>query len=465
MPDRRRRGPEPTDPYIPHHGSTGYSVAHYDLDLSYAVQTNRLDGRAVIDVVARETVDALRFDLIGLDVKKVSVGGRKPKRFAVRDGALEVRLAAPAPSGTRLRVDIRYSGSPSPVVGRWGEVGWEELTDGVIVAGQPEGAPSWFPCNDRPGDKATYRIAVATDPDYAVVVGGRPSVPRRGAGHVRWEYTQDRPTSPYLMTVQIGRYERFDLPGAGVVQAAYVPPRLRARAAHDLGRQRQMMDLFEHLFGPYPFGEYAVVVTDDDLEIPLEAQALSIFGANHVDGGRRSERLVAHELAHQWFGNSVGVATWQHIWLNEGFACYSEWLWWDHLRTRSVDTAARNAYLGLAASRQDLVIADPGPELMFDDRVYKRGALTLHAIRAALGDVAFFAMVREWVSDHADGTVTTDDFLDHLRRHDPDGESVVLARRWLLHADLPDLPRLGAPGRHSGLPERVARVARRVTPG
>ena len=99
-----------------------------------------------------------------------------------------------------------------------------------------------------------------------------------------------------------------------------------------------MMKLFVKLFGPYPLSTgYTVVVTDDDLEIPLEAQGISIFGANHCDGTRSSERLIAHELAHQWFGNSVTVRRWRDIWLHEGFACYAEWLWSEESGGRSAD--------------------------------------------------------------------------------------------------------------------------------
>ena len=130
--------------------------------------------------------------------------------------------------------------------------------------------------------------------------------------------------APYLATLQIGRYQRLRARHRRLL----VPPRLLAAAEHDLARQPEMMALFEERFGPYPFAAgYTVVVTDDDLEIPLEAQGLSVFGANHMDGRRGSERLVAHELAHQWFGNSLTVGRWRDIWLHEGFACYAEWLW------------------------------------------------------------------------------------------------------------------------------------------
>jgi aminopeptidase len=201
------------------------------------------------------------------------------------------------------------------------------------------------------------------------------------------------------------------------------------------------MKLFCRLFGPYPFDGYTVVVTDDPLEIPLEAQGIAVFGSNHLDGRRGSERLVAHELAHAWFGNSLTPANWQHIWLNEGFACYAEWLWSEESGGPTAAQQVSKAYSRLSGLDQDLVISDPGPELMFDDRLYKRGAITLHVLRLQLGDDPFFELLRTWTSQNRHGTVTTDAFISLAADFGSASDVLELFRRWLDEAALPALPR------------------------
>jgi aminopeptidase N len=200
-----------------------------------------------------------------------------------------------------------------------------------------------------------------------------------------------------------------------------------------------MMKLFNKLFGPYPLSTgYTVVVTDDDLEIPLEAQGISIFGANHCDGSRRAERLIAHELAHQWFGNSVTARRWRDIWLHEGFACYAEWLWSENSGGRSADEWAKYYYDRLKQSPQDLLLSDPGPRDMFDDRVYKRGALTLHMLRKRIGDKSFFALLRDWTERYCHSTVFTDDFTGLAANH-TDKTLKPLWEAWLYSRELPAL--------------------------
>ena len=189
---------------------------------------------------------------------------------------------------------------------------------------------------------------------------------------------------------------------------------------------------------------YGIVVTADELEIPLEAQGLAVFGSNHVDGHGGSERLVAHELAHQWFGNSVGVGAWRDIWLNEGFACYAEWIWSEASGSVSADALAHQFRAELARLPMDLRIGDPGPARMFDDRVYKRGALTLHAVRMTVGDVAFFDLLHAWTARHRHGTASTSDFVE-LAESRTGAALRSLFDAWRYAAALPLLP--SAPAR------------------
>ncbi|UQX87736.1 M1 family metallopeptidase [Jatrophihabitans telluris] len=428
------------DPYLPESGNGGYRVTRYDLELSYRVSSNRLSGTVEISAVATQQLSRFSVDAHELRVSKVVVNGRRAAKTTQRGSKLHIWPDRPIRVGGALSVEIRYTANPAPRSGPWGEVGWEELTDGVIVAGQPNGAPTWYPCNDHPSEKASYRFTITADSPYTVVANGVLTERRTHSSQTTWVYEQAQPMASYLATVQIGQYERLALATETVPVTLVLPPRLGAAARADFGDQPRMIETFARLFGPYPHPGYTVVVTDDDLEIPLEAQGISIFGANHVDGHAGSERLIAHELAHQWFGNSVSIRSWQHIWLNEGFACYAEWLWSEFSGGASADKLARRTWERLDDLPQDLTIAAPGARSMFDDRLYKRGALTLHAVRLSLGDDAFFDMLQQWTAEHRDATVTTDEFIRHVARF-RDQSLAGLFNAWLFDRDLPSLPK------------------------
>jgi aminopeptidase N len=371
----------------------------------------------------------------------VSVNGRSV-HYAHRAGKLRLRPAPALAAGAEFTVEVHYVGPPQPVRSFWGEIGWDRLTDGALVASQPTGAPSWFPCHDRLGDKASYRISVTTASPYTVLANGILVSRTTGASTTTWVYEQAEPMATYLATVHIGRYDLVELAAAPVLQVAAVPSRLIPAAMYDFGRQHEMLSAFQSLFGEYPFAGYSVVVADDELEVPVEAQGLSTFGTNHVDGQRGAEHLVAHELAHQWFGNSLTVADWRDIWLHEGFAQYAEWLWSEVSGAEPADRHAARAWAVLAALPQDLVLANPGQQRTFDDRVYQRGALTLHALRAAIGDTAFFALLREWAEIHRHGTVNTAQFTGLAQRHTRRPLDVLFSG-WLQQPRLPALPGTG----------------------
>lgn len=428
------------DPYFPQHGNGGYRTTEYDLELDYRPHSGRLSARARITAVAEQALSEFALDLGPFRVDRVLVDGARPARYTHRADKLRIRPARALPAGASFTVEVRYTGVPKPVRTRdWGDLGWEQLEDGALVASQPTGAPSWFPCNDRPGDKASYRITVTAPSPYTVVANGTLVARTISASATTWVYEQPAPMASYLATVQIGMYELIDIAVGPVPQPAAVPQRLLVEARHDFARQPQMMTVFQDFFGPYPFDDYAAVVVDEELDVPVEAQGLSIFGTNHVDGRRGHERLIAHELSHQWFGNSVTIADWQHIWLNEGFAKYAEWLWSEVSGGPSTAAHAAKSRTRLALMRQDIRIADPGARKIFDDRVYQRGALTLHALRTVIGHAAFVSLLREWTATHRHSTVTTEDFTAMAQRHSahPLGGLFTM---WLFDTKLPTLP-------------------------
>jgi aminopeptidase N len=428
------------DPYLPHNGNFGYRVSRYELELEYKVAINRLSGTATITAVTLAELRTFTLDLSSaLSVTKVSVNGGRPAAFNSSGGKLSIALSSALPAGAAMTIVVRYGGTPRPIRSLWGDVGFEELTEGVLVAGQPNGAASWFPCDDHPSSKASYRIAISTENPYRAIANGELTSRRTRAAMTTWTYELAEPTSTYLITLQIGVYESHRLQKSPVLIEAALPSRLKRNFDHDFGRQPQMMKLFTKRFGPYPLSAgYTVVVTDDDLEIPLEAQGISIFGANHCNGNRDSERLIAHELAHQWFGNSVTARRWRDIWLHEGFACYAEWLWSEESGGQTADEWARHYYERLADSPHDLLLSDPGPRDMFDDRVYKRGALTLHVLRGVIGDDNFFALLRDWTKRHRHSTAVTDDFTG-LAANYADVSLRPLFDAWLYSKDVPPL--------------------------
>jgi aminopeptidase N len=428
------------DPYVPGHGTDAYRVLRYELELDYKLASNRLNGRAVLRAVAARRTSAVVLDMTGLRALKIQLDGSRVRRFTQRAEQLVVHCEQPLDPGAEFTLDIRYAGNPEPRKGLWGEVGWEELTDGVLVAGQPNGAPSWFPCNDHPRNKSSYRISVTTDAGYRAVCNGLLVGHTSRSSRQTWVYEQAEPMATYLATVQIGRYELLTLPEAGgVAQHVAVPASCVGSARAGLARQPDMMRAFIGCFGPYPFREYTVVVADDELEIPLEAQSLSILGRNHLGADWESQRLIAHELAHQWFGNSLTLSTWSDIWLHEGVACSAEWIWSEEAGIMTVQERAAAAWRKLDSGIQDILVGDPGPELMFDDRVYKRGALALHALRRRCGDLAFFALLQEWTRSKVHASVSTAEFiLTADRVTGLDSESLL--HPWLFEEALPALP-------------------------
>ncbi|MEH1100948.1 M1 family metallopeptidase [Micromonospora sp. CPCC 205561] len=427
------------DPYVPGAGNGGYDVADYRLAVRYDPATDRLSGRAVLTATATTGLSRFNLDLAGLDVSRVAVDGRPAG--AGRDGdELVVTPRDGLPRGTRFSVEVEYSGVPAARAdGQLGSGGFLHTGDGAIALGQPWSAATWFPVNDHPSDKATYDIEATVPDGLAALSNGVPGEKSSSGGWTTWRWRERAPMASYLTTLVIGDYRVRTGTHAGRPMVTAVPASLPETGpeAASLARTGEIADFLASRFGPYPFDSYGGIVVDDGrIGYALETQSRPVYGPAFFRGGRPNLAVVAHELAHQWFGNSVALSRWSDIWLNEGFASYAEWLWEEHDGGR---TAQRNFELEYAATDWSRPSVDPGRSRLFGAAVYKRGALAVHALRRTVGDDTFFRILRTWTAERRGGNATTQDLVA-LAERVADKPLRPLFDAWLVGAAAPALP-------------------------
>jgi aminopeptidase N len=396
------------DPYFPLAGNGGYHVDHYDLTLRYDPTSGHLDGSAVL--TARATQDLSRFDLDfkGLKVTALSVDNARTDYR--RDGQ-ELVITPPRllQQGEEFRVTVTYSGTPKPVTDPDGSLdGWIPTDDGAFVAGEPQGAMTWFPANNHPKDKSSYDITVTVPEGRTAVSNGILVRQRTAHGHTTFHWRQSEPMAAYLATATVGKFkvEQYTTrDGIRVYNA--VDPREASEAAPVLKKLPSVLEWESKLFGPYPFrGAGSIVDRAPDVGYALETQSRPLY-----DSAPDLSTLV-HENAHQWFGDSVSLTAWKDIWLNEGFATYAEWLYSEQ---HGGDSAQKTFDKLYARPASDHLWAfppgDPGSgENIFDTPVYERGAMALHELRTAVGDRTFFRILRTWAAAHRDGNGRTAQF-------------------------------------------------------
>jgi aminopeptidase N len=398
------------DPYFPAYGNGGYDVAGYDLNLRYDPKTGKLGGTATITATATQDLSRLNFDLAGLAATRVTVDGREATSRAEKN-ELVVTPAAGIPSGAAFTVLVAYEGMPKALQNdELGDGGWMRTADGGFAVGQPESASTWFPVNDHPSDKATFTLAMAVPEGTEAISNGVAGPVSTAGGWTTWRWSESKPLASYLSFVAIGQFRVSSSTHRGKPMVIAVPEELPADgpAAKALARTGEIADYLESLFGPYPFDSYGGVVIDDDrLGYALETQSRPVYGTVFFRSGPDTV-VVAHELAHQWYGDSVAIERWSDIWLNEGLATYAEWLWQEHEGAATVDQSFDREYAGMDWSQPP---GNPGAGRIFGDPVYQRGAMTVHALRRDVGDQVFFALLKSWAAEHRDGNVSTADFI------------------------------------------------------
>ncbi|PBC85194.1 MULTISPECIES: M1 family metallopeptidase [unclassified Streptomyces] len=399
------------DPYFPQLGNGGFDALHYDLGVSYHPGSGRLDGRTTLTARATQNLSAFDLDLQKLTVDSVRVNGRRA-HFTRSGDEISVRPDFPLRRGKKFTVTLAYHGVPQALSGPivfGSDYGWMKTKDGVFVACEPNAASTWFPSSDHPDDKATYDIRIDAPKGLTGVSNGRliSSGQAHGRSYAHWR--ESRPMATYLATATIGKFDvrTGTTPGGTPVYVA-IDPTLPTGTIDVYKVTAEVTDYWSKVFGPYPFEETGAIVDDmPQAGFSLEVQSKPAYSAV------RSEGTIVHEVAHQWFGDSVSVKQWKDIWLNEGFASYAQWLWTEHRGTLSAHDAFRKAYDARPASDAfwKVKVADPQRDTMFAQAVYSRGAMTLQALRERIGDRAFFKLLPAWTSAHRYGNANTAQFI------------------------------------------------------
>jgi aminopeptidase N len=312
-----------------------------------------------------------------------------------------------------------------------------KTTDGVFVACEPNAASTWFPSSDHPADKATYDIRIKAPKGLTGVSNGRLISTYDKGGSTVTHWRENRPMATYLATATIGKFDvkTGTTPAGTPIYVAIDPVLANSNSVDVYAVTAEATDYWSQVFGPYPFEETGAIVDDmPEAGFSLEVQSKPAYSAV------RSETTIVHELAHQWFGDSVSVERWKDIWLNEGFATYAQWLWSEHKGIRS----AHDSFLAGYNSRPGdsafwgTVVADPQRDTMFASAVYQRGAMTLQMLRERIGDTAFFKLLPAWTKLHKYGNANTADFI-HLAERISGQQLDDLFQTWLFTTGKPAL--------------------------
>jgi aminopeptidase N len=403
------------DTYYPGIGNGGYDVAHYDLDLKYDPATHVLDGVATITAAATQNLCRFNLDLRGLDVASVRVDHR-PADFT-RDGReLIITPRQPLKAASGFVVQVAYSGEPGPApVDPDGFIdGWNYTENGSYTSTPPQGADTWYPNNNTTNDKATFTFTVTVPADRQVMSNGQLISSRVHKDTSTWVWEETEPMATYLATVNIGKFTilRDTTPSGLPIINGIRPDQLTDEARERLAGIPDILEFFGEKFGPYPFSSVGAIVDVTNAGYQMETQTRPEFTS------ARGLRALAHELAHQWFGDNVAARRLRDVWLSEGFATFANWLYVEHTGGTTAQQSFNNQYQRDASqSFWNNTVVDPGVENQYQSStVYQRGALTLQALRNKIGDEAFFQTLKDYHATFGGDVAETQDFVAIAQR-------------------------------------------------
>ena len=405
-----------------------YDLQHLRLDLAFDWDARSVTGTATNTLVPLlPNLDSVVFHAVGLQIDRVRLAGSEADLPFTLDPAaqtLTVRLGRAYGPEDRLEVAVDYSARPRAGLYFVGpDAGYPDKPRQIYSQGEPELNRHWFPSWDYPNDKTTTEmLATVKQPLTAVSNGKLLETADRQDGRRTWHWTMEQPHTTYLVSIVVSEFTRIADEWRGIPVEYYVPPDFATQARRSFGRTPEMMEYFSTVTGrPYPYAKYAQTTVADYMwggmeNITATTQTLRTLHDERAQPDHSSEGLVAHELAHQWFGDLVTTESWDHIWLNEGFADYFTALWKGHAHGEDefaweVD-GLRKAYFAEDRDEYRRPISTrlyTDPLRMFDSHTYDKGALVLHMARFRMGEEGWWKGIRTYVDRYAFDTAKTPD--------------------------------------------------------
>ena len=446
--------PSPGDPGLgdrlfPELGNGGYDTRHYDLSMSYATAEaeTSVDGEVDIRARAEQSLSSFNLDFDGDSVEGVWVNGRRAE-WTLAGEELVVTPRRALRRHQRFSVSVDFTGDPVMPTDDL-PFGWFTTLDGSVTAGQPDRSHEIFPSNDHPSDKATYSFRLEVPEGVTAVANGTFTGSRTRAGRTSWRYELRQPMATQLVQLAVGDLDVIERGRRrGVHLRDVVPSQREPWLDEALARTPDHLDWMTDQVGRYPFDEYGILAADQIFNYALETQTLSLhptFLFNPGEGFTPDvyEPIMVHELAHQWFGDSVAVRYWSDIWLSEGHATWYEWNYADEFYGVDFTERMRAAYAqGDTLRAQYGPVALPSSNELFDlfsANVYDGGALVLYALRQVIGDETFQRLERRWAQEFAGESADTEDFIafaSKVSHRDLRG----FLRRWLYGTTTPPMP-------------------------
>jgi aminopeptidase N len=390
-------------------------VTYYKIELQLDTLHREASGRVTIRLNLQNRQSPwIRLDLTdSAKVFAISINGRAAT-YQHRNGKLDISLDAQNQKLKALSIVCRYS---VPFLENGLHlVRWQDKAT-ICTYGVPYSAKEWWPCKDLPSDKAdSADIFIRVPRPLIVASNGRlidvTSVPSEGGNGTedQFHWKVIHPIYPDVISLAVANYSQFNIQDKDVTFNFYVFTQDLENAKTDFPVLTEMLRSHEHYFGVYPFKNEKYGVAEFTLKSYREHQTIPSLGFNFMTGKHSADRVLAHELAHQWFGNSLTVKNWQQIWLNESFCNYAYALWMEYSTGKQGYQDAMNKYDRPDFSGPVLLSDSTNVDTMFTPTTFCKGAWVLHMLRNVMGDDAFFKALTEYASIYRYKNVETADF-------------------------------------------------------